>query len=71
MRLRAQARYKPTMLADLVQLIQTEFNKSFRKFLTSSLPVRWPRLEMLTRTLTTRNFRPESVVVPGGFQDHM
>ena len=43
-------------------------NESFRKVLTSHLPVRWPHLTPLIRTLTTGHFRPYTVTMPGGFR---
>ena len=56
------------MPAALVRIIQTEFNESFRNVFTSHLPVRWPHLTLLIRTLTTGNFRPDTVTMPGAFQ---
>ena len=56
------------MPAALVQLIQTEFNDSFRQVFTSHLPVRWPHFNPLIRTLTTGNFHPGTVTMPGGFR---
>ena len=56
------------MPAALVRLIQTEFNKSFRQVFTSHLPVRWPHLTPLIRTLMTGHFRPDTVTMPGGFR---
>ena len=44
------------------------FYKRCCQVFTSAQPVRWTHLAILTCTLTTENFRPESVVVPGGFQ---
>ena len=58
------------MSAALFQPIQNDFDKSFRKVFTRALPVRWPRLEKLTRTITTRHVFPESMVMPRGFQEH-
>ena len=55
------------MPAALVILIQTKFNESFRQVFTSHLPVRWPHLTPLIRTLTTGHFRPDTVTMPGGF----
>ena len=43
-RLMEQARYQLLMPVSLVRIIQNEFNKSFRRFFTSALPVRWPHL---------------------------
>ena len=43
-RLRAQSRYQSSMPEDFIQLIQTDFNKIFRKVSTSYLLVRCPRL---------------------------
>ena len=57
------------MLEAIIILIKIEFNKSFQKVFTSYLPVGWPRLETLMRTITTRNFYPKSVVVHGGFKN--
>ena len=69
LRLREQAKYQPSMPTDLVQLVQTEFNERFWKIFTSSLPVRWPVLEKLMRTLTTSHFLPEIIVMPRGFKE--
>ena len=55
------------MPAALVRIIQTEFNESFRQVFTSHLPVRWPHLTPLIRTLTTGHFCPDTVTMPGGF----
>ena len=52
----------------LVRLIQTEFNESFQQVFTSHLPVRWTHMTPLIRTLTTGNFRPDTVTIPGGFR---
>ena len=65
--LRTQAGSQQDMPADLVRLIQTEFNESFRKFFTSHLPVCWPHLTPLIITLMTGHFRPDTVTMPGGF----
>ena len=43
-RLHAQAGAQQDMPSALVRLIQTEFNKSYRKVFTSHLQVRWPHL---------------------------
>ena len=59
------------MLEALARLIQTEFNERFWQVFTSALPVRWPRLKTLIRTLTTGHFLPESVVMLGGFRDQL
>ena len=67
-RLRAQEGAQQDMPAALVRLIQTEFNKSFQKVFTSHLPVRWPHLTPLIRTLTTGNFRPNTITMPDGFR---
>ena len=66
--LRAQAGSQQDMPAALVRLIQKEFNESFRQVFTSHLPVRWPHLTPLIRTLTTGHFRPDTVTMPGGFR---
>ena len=68
-RLWAQERSQPPMPVVLVRLVQTDFNESYRKVFTSSLPVRWPHLETLTKTLTTGHLRPESVVMSVFFQE--
>ena len=62
-RLRAQAGDQQDMPAALVRLIQTEL--SFQQFFTSHLPVRWPHLTPLIRTLTMGHFRPDTVTMPG------
>ena len=49
--------------------MHNEFNESFRKVFTSALPVSWSQITTLTHTLSTRHFKPEFVVIPGGFQD--
>ena len=67
-RLQAQAGSQQDMPAALVRLIQTEFNESFRQVFTSHLPVRWPHLTPLIRTLTTGHFHSDTVTMPGGFQ---
>ena len=67
-RLRAQAGAQQDMPAALVRLIHTKFNKSFRQVFTSHLPVRWPHLTPLIRTLTTGYFCPDTATVPGGFR---
>ena len=59
------------MPSALVRLTQTDFNESFRKIFTSHLPVRWPHLTPLIRTLTTGHFRPDAVTMPGGFQHNL
>ena len=41
-RLRAQAAMQQNIPDALVQLVQTDLNKSFRQVFTSHLPVRWP-----------------------------
>ena len=46
----------------------SEFNESFRQVFTSHLPVRWPHLSPLIRTLTTGHFRPDRVTMPDGFR---
>ena len=66
--LHAQAGAQQDMPAALVRLTQTEFNESFRQVFTSHLPVRWPQLTPLIRTLTTRHFRPDTVTMPSGFR---
>ena len=66
-RLRAQVGAQQDIPAALVRLIQTEFNKSFRQVFTSHLPVHWPHLNPLIRTLTTGHFHPDTVTMPGGF----
>ena len=66
-RLCAQAEAQQNMPAALVRLIQTEFNESFRRVFTSYLPVRCPHLTPLIRTLTTGQFCPDTVTMPGGF----
>ena len=65
--LRSQAASQQDMLAALVRLIQIEFNESFRQVFTSHLPVLWPHLTPLIRTLTTGHFRPNTVIMPGEF----
>ena len=65
--LRAQAVAQQDMPAALIRLIQTEFSKSFRQVFTSHLPVRWPHLTPLIRTLTKGQFRPDTITMPGGF----
>ena len=65
--LRAQSGAQQDMPAALVRLIHTEFNESFRQVFTSHLPVRWPHLTPLIRTLTTGHFRPDTVTMSGGF----
>ena len=59
------------MLAALIRLIQTEFNKSFQQVFTSHLPVLWPHLIPLIITLTTGHFRPNPITMPGGFQQNL
>ena len=59
------------MPAALFRLIQTEFNESSRQVFTSHLPVRWPHLTSLIRTLTTGNFRPDMVTMPRGFRHNV
>ena len=65
-RLRAQAAFQQDIPEALVQLIQNEFNKSFRQVFTSHLPVRWPHFNTLIRTLTKRHFHPDTVTIQGG-----
>ena len=65
--LRAQACHQPSMSVALIRPIQTEFNESLGKVFISTIPVRWPQLTMLMRTLATGNFRPESVVMTREF----
>ena len=67
-RLQSQAAAQQDMPAALVRIIQTEFNKSFQQVFTSHLPVLWPHLTPLIRTLTTGHFRPNTVTMPGGFR---
>ena len=69
--LRDQARYQPKIPAALGQLTQTEFNERCQQVFTNVLPVRWPRTEMIMRTVTTGNFRPEIVFMLGLFQDQL
>ena len=66
--LRAQVAVQEDMLAALVRLIQTEFNKSFRQDFTSHLPVCWPNFTPLVCTLTTGHFHPGTVTMPGAFR---
>ena len=63
--LQAQFQHQPTIPTALVQLIQTDFNESFRQIFTSVLLVRSPELMPLMITLTTGHFRPESVYMSG------
>ena len=70
-RLRAEAGSQQDTPAALVRLIQTEFNKSFRKVFTIHLPVSWPHLTPLIRTLTPGHFRPDTVTMPGRFRLNM
>ena len=70
-RLHTQAGSQQDMSAALVRLTQTNFYDSFRKVFTSYLPVRWPHLTPLIRTLTTGHFRPDTVTMPGGFRLNM
>ena len=67
-RLRAQAGAQQDIPAALVRLIQTEFNESSRQVFTNHLPLRYPHLTPLIRTLTTGHFRPDTVTMPGGFR---
>ena len=69
--LRDQARYQPKIPAALGQLTQTEFNERCQQVFTNVLPVRWPRTEMIMRTLTNGNFCPDIVFVLGLFQDQL
>ena len=63
-----QACYKPFILTSFIRLIKTEFNNILQQVFESALPVRWPKLENLTHIFTMRNFRPDSIIMPGGFQ---
>ena len=55
------------MTDTLVQLIQTEFNKSFRQAFTSHLPVLWTHFTPLICTLNTGNYHLGTVTMPEGF----
>ena len=67
-RLRAQAAVQQDIPAALVQLVQTEFNESFRQVFTSHLPVCWPHFTPLILKLTKGHFPPVTVTMPGGFR---
>ena len=67
-RLQSQAAVQQDMQAALIRLIQTEFNESFRQAFTSHIPVHWTQFTPLIRTLTTGNFHPGTVTMPGGFR---
>ena len=64
--LRAQAAVQQDIPAALVQLVQTEFNESFRQVFTSHLPVCWPHFTPLILKLTKGHFPPVTVTMPGG-----
>ena len=53
-RLRFQPAVQKYVPTDLSRLIQTDFNKNFRKVFASHLPVRWTQFTRLIITLTTR-----------------
>ena len=70
-RLHVQAGSQQDMPAAPVRLIQTDFNESFRQVFTSHLPVLWPHLTPLIRTLTIGHFRPDTVTMPSRFRLNM
>ena len=53
----------------LIRLIQTNSNEVFWHVLTRALPVFWPQMTILTRTLTMGNFRSDIVTIPEHIQD--
>ena len=66
LRMKAQARQKPTFPVALLCLIHQEFNKSFHQALERRQRMRWPNFESLKRALATGNFRRDLVALPGG-----
>ena len=63
--LQAHEIYQTDMMVELVRLIKTGFNKSYRQVFTSVVPFCWNRLYSLTRTLTMVRCSLDSVMVPG------
>ena len=61
--LRAQTEVQRDIPAALARLVQKYFNKSFRKFFVSHLPVLWLQFTPLIRNLTTGHFHPEKVTM--------
>ena len=68
-RLWYKARHQQEIPEALVQIIQTEFNKSLRKVFTGALTVRRPQLVNMACTLTLVHFRPEIVEIPGNLRE--
>ena len=56
------------MLADLIQLMQTDFNNIYRQVFKRAVTVRWTELMTLTFTLTMGHFRLESVSMTGSLR---
>ena len=65
--LREPMQRQPALTIAFLCILQTEFNKIFRKALERQQGVRWPYFERLRQYLATGNFRPDSIALPGAF----
>ena len=57
---------RPTFPADLLRLIQQDFNESFLQALDRGHRVQWPKFESLGKAIATGTFHPKLVSLLGG-----